>query len=192
MPSVKTKRQALHRGPAIDIRKHVASKIAIFASGMLRSASRFYRESYGIGVVEWRVIMFIGYMKETSANRICLETDLDKGAVSRSLNVLANKGIIRVQEDGEDSRRRNVVLTAKGRALHDRIVPVAMKRQQILLSGLSQSEVEKLLELIARLRTKAAGYRSSREDKRARQPHRRGPQDGSPQRPSAMKRRGNA
>jgi len=168
MPRLKKKRQtptaAARGGPAIDLKKHVASKIAIFANRMLRAASRFYRERYGIGVVEWRVIIFIGYTNETSAHRICRETDLDKGAVSRSLNALVRKGIVRMKDDGADSRRRNVGLTAKGRALHDRIVPVALERQRILLSSLSAAEVEKLMELLGRLRTKAAGYKTSRDD----------------------------
>lgn len=168
MPRLKKKRQtptaAASGRPAIDLKKHFASKIAIFANRMLRAASRFYRERYGIGVVEWRVIIFIGYTNETSAHRICRETDLDKGAVSRSLNALVRKGIVRMKDDGADSRRRNVGLTAKGRALHDRIVPVALERQRILLSSLSAAEVEKLMELLGRLRTKAAGYKTSRDD----------------------------
>ena len=59
--------------------------MAILANRLSRAASRFYRKPYGIGVVEWRLMMCIGQMTETRANRICNETDLDKGAVSRSL-----------------------------------------------------------------------------------------------------------
>lgn len=168
MPRQKKKRQALavttRNGPAIDLKNHTATKIAIFANRMSRAASRFYRDRYGIGVVEWRVLMFIGYANETSANRICRETDLDKGAVSRSLNVLARMGIISVKEDGADSRRRNVALTAKGRALHDRVVPVALERQRILLAALSSAEVESFMELLGRLQTRVAGGKPSHDD----------------------------
>ena len=136
-------------GPAIDLNDHIATRIAIFANRVSRAASRFYRERYDIGVVEWRVLMFVGRANETSANRICSETDLDKGAVSRSLNVLARMGAVSVKADGADSRRHNVALTAKGRALHDRIVPVALERQRDLLHDLSPAEVETLKDIIA-------------------------------------------
>ena len=79
--------------------------MAIFANRLSRAASRFYRKSYGIGVVEWRLMMYIGRASETRANRICSETDLDKGAVSRSLATLQRMGIVSVKEDGADSRR---------------------------------------------------------------------------------------
>src|SRR5262245_56753136 len=83
-------------GPVLDLGTHLATKVAIFANRLSRSASRFYRAKYGIGVVEWRLMMFIGHARETRANQICSETDLDKGAVSRSLGTLQRLGIVKV------------------------------------------------------------------------------------------------
>jgi DNA-binding MarR family transcriptional regulator len=142
--------------PALELNGHIATKVAILANRLSRSASRFYRERYGIGVVEWRLMMFIGHASETRANRICGATDLDKGAVSRSLRVLQGMGIVSVREDLADSRRNNVALTAKGRALHDRIVPVALERQRELVSDLTPHEVEIFIRLMDRLQAKVA------------------------------------
>src|SRR5262245_62282106 len=128
--------------PMLDLDSHVPTKVAILANHLSRAASRFYRERYGIGVVEWRLMMFIGHVTETRANHICSETDLDKGAVSRSLAVLQRLGIVSVREDGSDSRRNNVALTAKGRTLHNEIVPVALERQGDLLAGLTPAEIK--------------------------------------------------
>src|SRR5262245_48456478 len=172
MPKPKQKKadrassQAAGGGTAIDLDDHIATRIAIFSNRVSRAASRFYRERYGIGVVEWRVLMFIGRANETSANRICSETDLDKGAVSRSLNVLARMGVVSVKADGADSRRHNVALTARGRALHNRIVPVARKRQRDLLRDLSPAEVETLKDIIRRLQARVADSQAV-SDKRA-------------------------
>jgi DNA-binding MarR family transcriptional regulator len=143
--------------PILDLNAYVATKIAILANHLSRAASRFYRERYGIGVVEWRLMMFIGHAAETRANRICSETDLDKGAVSRSLAVLQRMGIVSVREDGSDSRRNNVALTAKGRALHDQIVPVALERQRELLARLTPAEIEAFADVIDRLQAKVSG-----------------------------------
>jgi DNA-binding MarR family transcriptional regulator len=140
---------------AVDLKKHTATRISVFANRMSRAASRFYRERYGIGIVEWRVLLYLGYAGETSANNICRETDLDKGAASRSLNVLEDMGVIRIGADSADNRRRNVVLTAKGRSLHDRIVPAVLERQRNLLAVLSPAEVEKFMEMLGRLQARA-------------------------------------
>jgi DNA-binding MarR family transcriptional regulator len=146
-------------GPVLDLNEHVPTRVAVLANHLSRGASRFYRERYGIGVVEWRLMMFIGHAGETRANSICSETDLDKGAVSRGLGVLQRRGIVTVKEDGEDNRRNKVALTAKGRALHDRIVPVALARQRNLLSVLTPAEVEAFMDMIRRLQVKVvAGH----------------------------------
>jgi DNA-binding MarR family transcriptional regulator len=161
MPRSSKKRPASTSTPpsavVFDLNEHIATRVAIFANRLSRSASRFYRKYYGIGVVEWRLIMYVGREKETRANRICRETDLDKGAVSRSLAALQRMGMVSVKEDGSDSRRNNVALTAKGRALHKELVPIAFDRQRRLVAGLTPGEVQIFLALIDRLQAKVAG-----------------------------------
>jgi DNA-binding MarR family transcriptional regulator len=158
MPRPSKKRHApagaAPHGPVLDLNSHIPTKVAIFANRLSRSASRYYRKRFGIGVVEWRLMMIIGHATETRANWICREIELDKGAVSRSLAVLQRMGIVSVEEDGEDGRRNNVALTAKGRALHDEMVPIALDRQSELVADLTQAEIETFTRLIDRLQAK--------------------------------------
>ena len=56
-------------GPVFDLNSHIATRVAVFANRLSRAASRFYRKNYGIGVVEWRLIMYIGRAKETRAKQ---------------------------------------------------------------------------------------------------------------------------
>jgi DNA-binding MarR family transcriptional regulator len=151
-------------GPVLDLSSHLATRVADLANRLSRAASRYYRKRYGFGVVEWRLIMFIGQVAETRANHICSETALDKGAVSRSLAVLSRMGIVSVKEDGADSRRNNVALTPKGRALHDEMVPIALDRQSELVADLTQSEIETFIDLIERLQAKVADGEPSAEE----------------------------
>jgi DNA-binding MarR family transcriptional regulator len=144
-------------GLVFDLSGHIATRVAIFANRLSRAASRFYRKHYGIGVVEWRLIMFIGRAKETRANRICSETDLDKGAVSRSLATLQHMGMVTVKEDGVDSRRNNIALTVKGRALHGELVPIAFERQTKLVADLTPAEVQVFMDLIVKMQAKVSG-----------------------------------
>jgi DNA-binding MarR family transcriptional regulator len=176
------------RGPVLDLTGHIATKVAIFSNRLSRAASRFYRKHYGIGVVEWRIVMCIGRTKETRANRICWETDLDKGAVSRSLATLEQMGIVSVKEDGADGRRNNVRLTPKGRALHDELVPIAIERQQRLVSGLAPEEVRAFSSLVDRLQAKVSNGEPQLDDPLpksmapARSPPKRTHRNGSPRR----------
>lgn len=154
MPRLPKTRPAGPCGPVLDLSNHIGTKVAILANRLSRSASRFYRARFGIGVVEWRLMLFIGYAGETRANTICSATALDKGAVSRSLGTLQRMGFVSVKEDGADCRRNNVSLTAKGWALHDELVPITIERQRNLVSGLTPAEIETFARLIDRLQAK--------------------------------------
>ena len=75
---------AAPRVPVLDLDSHIATKVAIFANRLSRAASRFYRKSFGIGVVEWRLMICIGHAKETRANRIwAFSADGARGARGR-------------------------------------------------------------------------------------------------------------
>jgi DNA-binding MarR family transcriptional regulator len=143
-------------GPVLDLNTHIPTKVAVLANRLMRSASRYYRKRYGFGVVEWRLMMCIGQVAETRANCICSETELDKGAVSRSLAVLQRLGLVSIKEDGADSRRNNVALTAKGRALHDEMVPIALDRQSELVADLTQAEIDTFTDVIDRLQARVS------------------------------------
>jgi DNA-binding MarR family transcriptional regulator len=183
--------------PVLDLSSHLPTKVTVLANRLMRSASRYYRKRYGIGVVEWRIIMFVGQVTETRANRICSQTELDKGAVSRSLAVLQRMGLVSVQEDGADSRRNNVALTPKGRVLHDEMVPIALDRQSEVVADLTQAEIELFIDLIDRLQARVSDGEpladevspwlpqtsqqpSKRTPRRSNSSGRRGPGPGSP------------
>jgi hypothetical protein len=53
--------------------------------------------------------------------------------------------------DARDGRVRIATLTAKGRALHDQILEMALQRERTLLSVLSDAERETLLRLLKRV-----------------------------------------
>jgi DNA-binding MarR family transcriptional regulator len=60
-------------------------------------------------------------------------------------------GLISVGLDAGDGRLRIATLTAKGRALHDQILGVALERERAFLSVLSDAEHETLIGLLRRL-----------------------------------------
>ncbi|KTC35252.1 MarR family transcriptional regulator [Pseudomonas putida] len=126
------------------------------ANKLATGASLSYRKHFGIGVVEWRLIALLAVEDKITANRICQVIGLDKSAVSRSLQVLEAAGRISGEIDSKDARRYTVSLTAEGKALHDRVLKVALERERRLLSGFSPAEVDTLVTLLARLQTNVA------------------------------------
>ena len=75
---------------------------------------------------------------------------LDKAAISRAARTLEEKGLLCVEP--LDRRRMGLKQTSKGVALYRKILPLAIARQKLLLSGLTREENELLLSLLKKVK----------------------------------------
>ncbi len=139
------------QGAVLDLRRYVPALITFIANKLSRSGSALYRRHFGIGITEWRIIALLAIEPAIPAQRICQVIGFDKGPVSRSLALMEQSGLVRSQPDPRDARRKLTSLTASGRALHDRIIQVALERERRLLSCLSAEEQAQLIAMLNRL-----------------------------------------
>lgn len=135
----------------LNLTRYVPALLTFLANKLATGASLTYRKHFGIGVVEWRLLSMLAVEDGITANRICQVIGLDKSAVSRSLQLLEQSAFVTSQVDSSDARRYTVSLTAEGRALHDRVLKVALERERRLLGDLSAEEVDTLVHLLGRL-----------------------------------------
>lgn len=138
-------------GPVLDLARYAPALLTFLANKLSRGASTLYRRHFGVGIIDWRIMALLAIEPRIPASRICKVIGLDKGPVSRSVAFLVGKGLATTEGDDGDARRRIIALSPAGRALHDRILQVALERERRLLSCLSPEEVEVLLGLLNRL-----------------------------------------
>lgn len=137
--------------PVLDLEHHASALLTFLANRLTVGANALYREKFGVGVTEWRVMALLAMEAPIPAARICQVIGLDKGPVSRCLSAMQEAGLVRVKPDRNDARLRPVALTATGRRLHDRIIKLALEREDKLLSCLKAAERKTLLALLNRL-----------------------------------------
>ncbi|WP_394792201.1 MarR family winged helix-turn-helix transcriptional regulator [Rhodoferax sp.] len=135
----------------LDLERYVPALLNFLSNKLSAGASQCYRENFGVGIVEWRVLSMLAVENHIPAQRICQVIGLDKAAVSRSLVQLEKEGCISSEVDARDARRYTVSLTPSGRALHDRVFVVAKAREQRLLADFSPEEVDILIDLLNRM-----------------------------------------
>ena len=129
--------------------------ISTIANKISRGGSRVYLQLFGIGIIEWRILYVLAETPDATAQAVCNKIDLDKAAASRSLQVLEQRGFVVAGAHPSDARKRTLSLTASGRALHDRILPLSTQREQQLLRGFTETEREQLLGLLRRMHVNA-------------------------------------
>jgi DNA-binding MarR family transcriptional regulator len=134
-----------------DVNRYIAAYIMGVANRLANGASNHYRSRFDIGMSEWRAMMAIG----TSSHRIVREVaemaDLDYAAASKSLKLLAERGLVQVEQTQRRGRAAIASLTPEGLALYRRLRESARRRQQRLLAGFSADEVATLWSLLQRI-----------------------------------------
>lgn len=116
-------------------------------------SAREYLDRFGIGVNEWRLMAHVANEPGTTAAAVSQFLRIDKAIISRSLKNLIDKGLA-----GTDSSEgpRQIYLTEKGVIQHDEILPIAIRRQEILLEGLDQNERQLLISMLRRMHANLA------------------------------------
>ena len=139
---------------ALDFSVYVPAYLTLLANKISSGASAIYRPKFGVGITDWRIMALLAVEPWIVAGRVCDVTGLDKGAVSRSLRDLAQRGLVEVEVDAADQRRQLIALTRKGVLLHDRMVDIAVERERQLLGALSPDEQAALIDFLQRLRSR--------------------------------------
>lgn len=135
----------------VDLERYVPGFLTWIANKLSRGASQHYLNVFDVGIETWRCLVLLAAERSISAQQISKIIGMDKASVSRCLKVMNSRGLITVGLDPQDGRLRLATLTKKGRALHDRILGVALERERALLSVLTAQEHEDLIRLLKRL-----------------------------------------
>jgi DNA-binding MarR family transcriptional regulator len=137
--------------PVVDIQNYVPAFLTWIANKLSRGASQHYLAVFDTGIETWRCLVLLAIHGSITAQQVSKTIGMDKASVSRCFKTMQARGLITMSLDSQDGRLRTATLTAKGRALHDRILGVALVREQALLAVLSQAEQATLIGLLRRL-----------------------------------------
>ena len=100
-----------------------------------------YAGHYGLDIPEWRVMATLGF-RETpcSAQFISQCTRTHKSTISRAVTSLLQRKAIERVENEDDRRELNLRLTRQGRKLYEELFPRLLRKEQDILSCLSERE----------------------------------------------------
>lgn len=138
-------------GKKIDLDNYVPALLTWIANKLSGSASSLYLKHFGVGIEVWRCLVLLAKGQPISAQYISQTIGLDKASVSRCFKRMHADGLINLSDDKSDGRVKLAVLTAKGRKLHDRIIGLALTREEALLSQLDDKEQQQLILLLQKL-----------------------------------------
>ncbi len=149
--------EGAHGQSTLDFDKSPTVQLVFAANRFTRNSARLYQNSFGIGAMDWRMLVMLTKEPASSVARCSVVIGIDKAAVSRSLTRLEKEDLVTSTAPHSDPRRKVWSLTQKGQDLHGKILEAALNEQLKLLKGFSVEEVETLTSLLARLQKNMEG-----------------------------------
>ena len=130
--------------------------LTFVANRFSRISTRQYIERFGIGVMDWRMLVMLTREPGATVTRASNVIGIDKAAVSRCLQRLDQMGLAHPGELEPNGRSRRWRLSLRGRELHDQVLRRALQFQRQLLSGFTDEEIKQLLDMLRRMLTNIA------------------------------------
>lgn len=124
-------------------------RLLILARALDRQAKRTYGESFGLSLVEWRILAKLGAVGSATVNRLATWMHYDKAQISRAVGLLAEAGYLTRATNASDTRSAILTLTPEGQEFHIELMAFGRERQRLLLSLLKPTERESLYEIVA-------------------------------------------
>jgi DNA-binding MarR family transcriptional regulator len=136
---------------ALELEKFLPYRLSVLTQLVSESLHDLYAEPFGLSVTQWRVMAALGRFAPLTASEVGQRIVMDKVAVSRAVAGLKERGLVESATDRTDRRRASLRLSTKGRAMHARIVPMALDYEAALYETLSPEERRTLNGLCDRL-----------------------------------------
>lgn len=106
-----------------------------------------------VTMAEWVILREMFEIRETAPSLLATSTGLTRGAISKLVDRLLQKGLVSRTESSEDHRFQTIKLTAAGRRLVPKLAALADQNDEEFFATLSLAEKEALVATLKKLVT---------------------------------------
>lgn len=118
-------------------------------------------ESFGITLPMWRVLAQLWHEKVQRQNDIADRTSMEPATLSRLLKSMEAMDLIIRTRSIENAREVGVALTPKGRALTNKIIPIALRSEALAIGDIPKERIELVRDVLIELFGNIAAYYNS-------------------------------
>lgn len=126
-------------------------RISYLANRLVLPAYDRVKQAFGLSRGEYLLLFCLSHLEELTAQDVADMTGRPRNSISRAVHRMLDEGYLTRSPHPTDGRQALLRITARGRALHDRIVPIFQAREDLILAGLSAEERRLLGRLLTKL-----------------------------------------
>jgi DNA-binding MarR family transcriptional regulator len=138
-------------GTRLRLQDYLPYRLSVASNAVSRLIARAYERQFGLKIPQWRLLAVLADEGALTQQTLCGRTIMDKVTVMRAAQGLLRRRLVRRLPNAEDGRSHRLVMTAAGKRLYDRIVPLALAYEAQLLAGIERRDIARLEQLLRRL-----------------------------------------
>jgi DNA-binding MarR family transcriptional regulator len=135
--------------------------LSVAANAVSRLIARAYEDQFKLTVPQWRLMAVLGNEGAKTQQSLCSLTVMDKVTVMRAAQGLLKRRLVSRTPSTKDRRSHTLELSASGRVLYDKVVPLALKYEAQLVKDMAGADVKRLDMLLRRIELAAATRNAS-------------------------------
>jgi len=142
------------QGANLGVRQFLTFQVIRLANALKANVTRRYLSDFDLSVPEWRLLGMTIDFEPVRFSELVANSSMDKGQVSRTLQMLVKRGIVAARAVGRSAEGSTPVIltvTPKGRRLYRTVLPVSQRNQARLLRMLSREERKSLYTTLNKL-----------------------------------------
>lgn len=147
--------------PVTPLESRLSYRCSMVSARIARFLAPMWESRHGLSVDTWRILAVIGRYGPVSAKEVATRSSNDAFHVSRAIERLARKRLIKRDVDPKDRRRARLELTPVGRAAHQAIGHALTRVENELLAGLKPKDQEVLRRALATVDERALALMAS-------------------------------
>ena len=140
----------LYRAQTYRVEDSVGFQITRLRAALFAAVDREVAP-WGISAAQGTILIYIAHGRGNRAADIARDYSYDTGSMTRMIDRLVNKGLLRRVRDATDRRSVLLELTARGAKLTGELPAVAAKTLNDLLRGFSRPELDQLKGYLGRM-----------------------------------------
>ncbi len=134
------------------LRKRVGAMLV--ATGILSrglTLQTFAENGFDITPEQYLILSLLYEHGELYQRQISELTYKDRPNVSRIINILENKGLVKRVNDSNGRQINKIIMTEKGKELREKIHPVSVEIRKIVTKDIAVEDLEKCLAILSQM-----------------------------------------
>lgn len=127
-------------GASLSVEDFLTTVVSLASNALRRTITLPYAQQFGLTMPEWRIISVLAHAGQLPFTELVVRSATDKGQLSRTLRTLQSRQLVAIRSQSDGSKKLDCMITRKGRALYEQVMPVARREQASMIRKLDPNE----------------------------------------------------